>query len=148
MKKSKRVVIVCSLAAAVCFGIVSYGYFYRGRLALGWVFALLTLVQLILASKNYFMLKKAEFGGGYNINNQEKKKKELWRIVVGIISIAFIVYMWVENDIITIYTTMPKEQVVPLIATTILVSLIKVGVISGAILLIKWIVEKIAKKSN
>ncbi len=74
------------------------------------------------------------------------KKKEPWRIIVGIISIAFIVYMWVEKDIMTIYTTMSKEQVVPLIATTILVSLIKVVTIVGGILIIKWGVNKIKKK--
>ena len=76
------------------------------------------------------------------MENNDNKKKEPWRIVIGIISIVFIVYMWVKKDIITIYTTMPKEQVVPLIATTIAVSLIKVAAIAGGILLIKWIIGK------
>ena len=40
---------------------------------------------------------------------------------------------------------MPKEQVVPLIVTTILVSLIKVAAIAGGVLLIKWIVSKIKR---
>lgn len=71
------------------------------------------------------------------------KKKEPWRIVVGVISVAFIVCMWVKKDIVNIYSTMPKEQVVPLIATTIVVSLVKAGAFAGAILLIKWIVGKI-----
>ena len=73
-------------------------------------------------------------------------KKEPWRIAVGILAIAFIVYMWVEKDIMTIYATMPKEQVNPLIATTIAVSLIKVAAIAGGILLIKWIINKVIKK--
>ena len=80
------------------------------------------------------------------MENKDNKKKEPWRIIVGILAIAFIVYMWVEKDIMTIYTTMPKEQVVPLIATTITVSLIKVAAIAGGILLIKWIIGKITKK--
>ena len=80
------------------------------------------------------------------MDNNEKKKKEPWRIIVGIITIAYIVYMWVEKDIMTIYTTMPKEQVVPLIATTIAVSLIKVAAIAGGILLIKWIISKFKNK--
>ena len=75
-----------------------------------------------------------------------KKSKTVWRIIVGIIAIAYIVYMWVEKDIMTIYTTMPKEQVVPLIATTIAVSLIKVAAIAGGILLIKWIISKFKNK--
>ncbi|MGN1466795.1 MAG: hypothetical protein ACI4W1_00660 [Ruminococcus sp.] len=80
------------------------------------------------------------------MNRNDKEKIEPWRIILGIISIAFIMYMWVKKDIISIYTTMPKEQIAPLIATTIFVSLIKVGAIAGAILLIKWIVGKITKK--
>ena len=80
------------------------------------------------------------------MENKDNKKKEPWRIIVGILAIAFIVYMWVKKDIMTIYTTMPKEQVVPLIATTIAVSLIKVAAIAGGILLIKWIIGKITKK--
>ena len=73
-------------------------------------------------------------------------KKEPWRIAVGILAIAFIVYMWVEKDIINIYTTKPREQVAPLIVTTIAVSLIKVAAIAGGILLIKWIISKFKNK--
>ena len=80
------------------------------------------------------------------MDNNKKKKKESWRIIVGIIAIAYIVYMWVKKDIMTIYTTMPKEQVAPLIATTIAVSLIKVTAIAGGILLIKWIISKFKNK--
>ena len=83
-----------------------------------------------------------------------RKNKSEWKmgtakkiaLIIGIIAIAYIVYMWVEKDIMTIYTTMPKEQVVPLIATTIAVSLIKVAAIAGGILLIKWIISKFKNK--
>ena len=80
------------------------------------------------------------------MEDTDNKKKEPWRIIVGILAIAFIVYMWVEKDIMTIYTTMPKEQVAPLIATTIAVSLIKVAAIMGGILLIRWIISKFKNK--
>ena len=79
------------------------------------------------------------------MDNTSNKKKEPWRMIVGIIAIVFIVYMWVEKDIISISTTMPQEQVIPLMATTIAVSLIKVGTIAGGILLIKWIISKTKK---
>lgn len=59
MKKNKKVVIGCNIIAAVCFGIVSYGHFYRGRMGFGWVFAILTIAQLVLALTNYLTLKKA-----------------------------------------------------------------------------------------
>ncbi len=70
-------------------------------------------------------------------------KKEPWRIIVGILSIAFIIFMWVKKDIVTIYSTMPKEQVFPMIVTTIAVTLVKVLLISALILLVKWGVGKI-----
>lgn len=75
----------------------------------------------------------------------ERKKKEPWRIVVAIISVLFIIFMWVKNDIVAIYSTMPKEQIIPLILTTIVVTLIKVGGIALVIFLIKWIMSKIKK---
>ena len=79
------------------------------------------------------------------MNNENKRKREPWRVIVFIISILFIAIMWVKNDVVSIYTTMPKEQVVPLITITILVSLIKVAAIAGGVLLIKWIVSKIKR---
>ena len=74
-------------------------------------------------------------------------RTEPWRIVVFIFAVAFIVFMWIKKDVAEIYATMPKEQILPLIATTIAVSLLKVAAIAGVILLIKWILRKI-KKSN
>lgn len=58
MKKNKRMVMVCNILAAICFGIVSYGHFYRSRMALGWIFAILTAAQMVLALTNYIKFKK------------------------------------------------------------------------------------------
>ena len=60
MKKNAKVVIGCSIVAAVCFGIVSYGHFYRGRMGLGWTFAVLTAAQLALAMMNDILSKKID----------------------------------------------------------------------------------------
>lgn len=60
MKRKKIVVIGCSIVAAICFGIVSYGHFYRSRIELGWTFAVLTAAQLALAVTNYIISKKAD----------------------------------------------------------------------------------------
>ena len=78
--------------------------------------------------------------------SKNNKSKEPWRIIVGVISIAYIVFMWIKKDIVSIYTTMPQEQIVPLIATTVAVSIFKVALIAGAILLIKWIFSKLNNK--
>ena len=75
----------------------------------------------------------------------KESKKEPWRIIVAIISIAFIIYMWVEKDIIAIYSSMPAEQALPLAVTTVAVSLFKVAMLTVGILLIKWIAGKFMK---
>ena len=41
---------------------------------------------------------------------------------------------------------MPKEQAIPLVVTTIVVSAVKVAVIAGAILLAKWVIGKIKSR--
>ena len=92
-------------------------------------------------------LDKLRFDEGcIRMDNKENKKKEPWRIIVFIISVLYIVFMWVKNDIVAIYTTMPAEQIVPLIVTTIAVSLVKVVAIAGGVLLIKWVIGKAKKK--
>ena len=60
MVRNKRIVIGCSIVAATGFGIVSYGHFYRGRMGLGWLFAVLTVAQLALAVMNYSISKKMD----------------------------------------------------------------------------------------
>ena len=77
------------------------------------------------------------------MDNKDTKKKEPWRIVVFIISVVYIVFMWVKKDIAVIYATMPADHVVPLIATTVMVSLVKVVAIAGGILLVKWVITKL-----
>ena len=79
------------------------------------------------------------------MSKDNKKKIEAWRIIVFIIAVAFIIFMWVKKDIAEIYSTMPSEQIVPLIVTTVAVSLLKVAAIAGAIFLIRFIVGKIKR---
>lgn len=79
------------------------------------------------------------------MNRGSKQKKEPWRIAIFILSVLFIIGMWVKKDIAGIYATMPAEQAAPLIATTAVVSLVKVAAIAGGMLLIKWLAAKIKK---
>ena len=72
-------------------------------------------------------------------------KKEPWRYVVAAISVIYIVYMWVQKDVAGIYAAMPPEQARPLAVTTVAVSLAKVAVLTGLILLAKWILGKFKK---
>ena len=78
--------------------------------------------------------------------DKNDRKIEPWRIIVGTLSIAFILFLWVKNDILSTLAAMPKEQAIPLVVTTIVVSVIKVVVIAGVILLVKWVIRKIKSK--
>jgi protein-S-isoprenylcysteine O-methyltransferase Ste14 len=82
------------------------------------------------------------------MSNDNKKKIEPWRMIIFIIAVAFILFMWIKKDIAKIYATMPQEQILPMIVTTIAVSLLKVGGLTVAILLIKWVVGKIVGKTD
>ena len=77
---------------------------------------------------------------------ENKKRKEPWRIIVAVISIIFIAFLWAKKDIVTIYSTMPQEQIIPMIVTTVVVSLLKVAIIALIVLLFKWIAKKVRKK--
>lgn len=74
-----------------------------------------------------------------------KVKKEPWRIVVGVIAIGYIIFTWVQKDVLQLYSSMPAEQALPMIVTTVAVSLLKVALLAGAIFLVKWLVGKFKK---
>ena len=80
------------------------------------------------------------------MSNYNNKKIEPWRVIVFVCAVVFIVVMWAKKDIAAIYATMPKEQIAPLIITALAVSLCKIALIAGGVLLIRWIVRKIKKK--
>ena len=73
-------------------------------------------------------------------------KKEPWRLVIGVVSIIFIVVIWVTKDIEAVYDSLPIEQLVPMLATSVVVTIAKVAAISGVFFLAKWLVKKFSKK--
>ena len=75
----------------------------------------------------------------------KKQQKEPWRIIVGVLSIALIAFMWVKKDVAGIYAGMSVEAALPLIVTTLAVSLLKTAALAGVILLVKWIIGKVKK---
>ena len=78
----------------------------------------------------------------------ENLKKEPWRLVVGLAAIGFIVYQWVKKDIAGIYSSLPPEELVPLVVTTIGVNLAKVAAIAAGILLVKWLAGKLTNQNQ
>ena len=76
------------------------------------------------------------------------QKKEPWRILVAIPAICYIVSMWVQKNIVTVYETLPKEQLFPVFVTSVGVTLLKIVVITGAVLLINRITAKIRNRKK
>ena len=74
------------------------------------------------------------------------KKKEPWRIVLALLSVAYVVFLWVKKDLLSVYAAAPKEQVLPVMATTAAVTLVKVLLIAAAVGIIRWIAGKYKKK--
>ena len=71
-------------------------------------------------------------------------KKAPWRWAVGLVSAAFIVYMWSTKDVAGIYAELPREELLPLMATNIAVTLMKVVGIAATV----WLVRRLAAKWN
>lgn len=66
------------------------------------------------------------------MNNKNNQKKEPWRMVVALLSIVFIIYMWTTKNVAGIYATMPAEQLVPMLVTTAVVTLVKVLIVENS----------------
>ena len=75
-----------------------------------------------------------------------KKKPEPWRILVFILALIYIIFMWVRKDIGDLYASLPREELLPLLAATVGVSLAKVAAIAGGILLTKWLAGKFSQR--
>ncbi len=86
--------------------------------------------------------------GDINLDNKNKKNIEVWRILIFVVSALFIGIMWVKNDIVSIYTTMPPEHIISMIATTVMITLIKVVVIAGGVILVKRLLGKLINHSR
>ena len=71
----------------------------------------------------------------------KNRKIEPWRLVVGIASILYIIAMYVRKDLVSIDVTLS----LPLIVTSIAVTLLKVTAFVIVIFVMKWVFNKIKK---
>lgn len=78
----------------------------------------------------------------------KSRKPEPRRIIVGLISIIFIIIMWGKKDIATFYGTLPTEELLPVILTSVAVTLIKILIIAAAVFVFKWSIGKINKRKE
>ena len=72
-------------------------------------------------------------------------KQEPWRVLVFVISLIFIVAMWIRKDIGDTFVFL-GENAIPVLVTTLGVSVIKVLLLACLILLVKWILSKFGGK--
>lgn len=82
------------------------------------------------------------------MDENNKKKIEWLRILLFSVSVITIASMWIHKDIVNTIKAAGGENIGPLIATTILISLTKVVLVVAALFLIKYIVIKIRNKRN
>jgi hypothetical protein len=75
----------------------------------------------------------------------QKKKKEPWRIGAFLAGAAAIVWMFAKKGITITLATLPREQALPIIVTTVAVSLLKVALLAGVLLLAKWLLGNLRK---
>ena len=69
-------------------------------------------------------------------------KKEPWRWVVFGLSVVYIAYMFISKSAAI---SAPAGELLPMAVTGIAVSLIKVALIAGGILLLRWLLSKLKK---
>ena len=72
-------------------------------------------------------------------------KKEPWRYAVAAIAVIYIIYMWAEKDLISVYGNLPSDQILPMAVTSVAVTLAKVALLAGAVFLVKWLAGKFRK---
>ena len=77
--------------------------------------------------------------------NIKQRKKEPWRIGAFLAGAAAIVWMFAKKGITITLATLPREQALPMIVTTVAVSLLKVALLAGVLLLAKWLLGKLRK---
>ncbi len=76
---------------------------------------------------------------------QKTEKKPAWRIVAFALGVVAIVLMWAGKDVAASFEGLFAAEALPVAAVSIAVTLVKVALMTGAVLLIKWIAGKIRK---
>ena len=80
------------------------------------------------------------------MKNEEKKKPEIWRIVVFIATVVLIAFLWIKNDVARLFLSANDPEALPLATTTVAVSLLKTLIVIAGIMLIKLIIGWVKKR--
>ena len=73
-------------------------------------------------------------------------KRKPRRIAVAVLSVIVIAIMWINKDVLGLWSNISSEDLLPLLITNGAVMLTKVTIFAGAIYLIKLLLGKLKKK--
>ena len=75
------------------------------------------------------------------LNNLNEKTRK----IIGIISIFVIILMFADNDYSHL-ANLSMEDLIPIIAVTVVSYGIKIGILAGIVFVIKWLINTFLKK--
>ena len=70
------------------------------------------------------------------------------RIVVAVLSVIVIAIMWIKKDVLSLWSGISGEDILPLLMTNGIVMLAKIALLAGGIYVIKIIAAKIMNKNK
>ena len=70
------------------------------------------------------------------------KKKEPWRILVGVSSIICIIFLWARKDFASACAALSPDRLIPVIVISVAITSIKVIGSAAAVFLIRWLIKK------
>ena len=70
------------------------------------------------------------------------------RIVLFVLGVIWIGAMWAKKDVAATLAAVPAEAAVPVVITSLVITLLKVALYAAVILLIKWLAGKLGGKRN
>lgn len=70
------------------------------------------------------------------------------RLVMFAVGIIWIAAMWAKKDIAATLAAVPAEAAIPVIVTSMVITILKVALYAAVIWLIKWLVEKLGGRKK
>ena len=70
------------------------------------------------------------------------------RLVLFTVGVIWIAAMWAKKDIAATLATVPAEAAIPMIITSLAITLLKVALYAAVILLIKWLAGKLGGRKK
>ena len=79
------------------------------------------------------------------MNSIERKPR---RIAVAVLSMIVIAIMWIEKDVLGLWSNISSEDLLPMLATNAVVIIVRIALFVGIIYLIRKLAAKIRNKKT